>query len=95
MEYKVGGASHFLGMDDRKDSVAGPLLSTYLMELSAETSAERNLWLATLRKRNQRSQKKQRENMKDFKRTKHIYITIILYWAPTKPTALKPAPHCT
>ena len=37
---------HFFGMEDRKDSLAGPLQCTYLAELNAETRAEHCQWLA-------------------------------------------------
>ena len=43
---------HFLTMEDGEDSVAGPLQGTCYVE----SSAERSRWLATLRKRKQRSQ---------------------------------------
>ena len=43
----------FLAMKDREDSAA---FATYLVELSAETSAERSRWLETLRKKKQRGQ---------------------------------------
>ena len=73
--------------EDGEDSAAGPSQNTYLTELSAETSAERNLQLATLSKRKQGSQstiEAKREHERVQKNKAHI--TTILYWAPTKPT---------
>ena len=46
----------FLAMEDGEDSVAGPSQRTYLMESSAQMSAERSRWLATLTKKKQRGQ---------------------------------------
>ena len=46
----------FLAMENGEDSVAGPLQRTNLVESSAQTSAERSRWLATLTKKKQRDQ---------------------------------------
>ena len=55
--------------------MAGPSQRTYLVELSAETSAEQ--WLVTLRKKKQRSQstieaKRARREQEKVQKKKHI-----------------------
>ena len=49
---ELGG--RFSAMEDGEDSVAGPSQRMYLAESSAETSAERSRWLATLTKKKAR-----------------------------------------
>ena len=74
----VGGGRPFLAMEDGEDSAAGPLQCTYLAESSAETSAEGNQRLATLRKRKQRCRstvvetKRARREQERVQKCKHV-----------------------
>ena len=56
-------------MEDREDSAAGPLQRMYLAESSAEASAERSQWLATLTK-NKTKRSVHRRSQESKKRTR-------------------------
>ena len=65
---KLGG--RFSAMEDGEDRAAGPSQRTYLVESSAETSAERSQWLATLTKKrsvHHRSQESKKRTTKSSK----------------------------
>ena len=76
------------------DSAAGPSQRTYLAESSAETSAERSRWLATLRPKKQKSQstveaKRARRDQERVQKQvlESLHKPGIVLWAPTKPAA--------
>ena len=65
--------------EDGEDSTAGPLQHTYLAELSAEASAERIRWLATLT-RNKTKRSVHHRSQESKKRTRNSSTVESTYW---------------